>query len=354
MDQNVYQMMQMCPCFRRILRADEQLNSKTALRVLEKSYRRRQTHASVSLLEDRFVLRKKDSRGKEPFRSWLGYSEITDIQRGRRHPEFLVLSVQSANSRNKYYEVYKFKTEAEAREFERTVKEALANPEHRIRGGEAIGHETIREGTQRSRFLSHLEFQTLLDSSDEEYRSASMCELLSPTPPKGFEFVEEKSPSRVSLPAYEERYVQTAPLRTYSPPPKIKEPQVIIREPQMVIREEPIMVKQSVPIARAPQPAPVVTTVEPAREVVVKAPPPPKPSGSEGVTYIKFDPRTQNPSVAENGPVYMFTSRNNDPVPINGHEENNNTAVGYNANRTQYQNYQNMRNGGHVFYEYAS
>ncbi|CAL8089918.1 unnamed protein product [Calicophoron daubneyi] len=363
--QNVYQRIQTCPCYRKKLREGEEFKESEARQVMDNARKKRQSHATANMMEDKFTLVRTKPRGKEPFRTWLGYSEIANIQRSQKMGNFFVLSVDSANSRNRYYEVYKCKTDADAQAFENIVRQAKQDPEGKVRG-EPIGKESPKVNLSRQRTISHLEFQTLLDSSDEENRGNSVYELLSPTPPEEYDYEDKEPLSPAVQNKYKENYVRSAPAQSPSPPvarapspvfrapsPVFRAPSPVVRAPSPVVRAPSPEVRAPPPIVRTSLPTHIVTTGEPTREVAVKAPPPPKPRGSEGLTYIEFDSRTQNPSVGDNGPVYMFMCRQDAELSEDGHEDSYATRTGCGESRPSHQNNQDMRSAGQVLYEYA-
>ncbi|CAL8089935.1 unnamed protein product [Calicophoron daubneyi] len=284
-NQKLYHRLQVCTCFRETLKDRDTFSRAQAIKVMEKNFRKRQAHGYANLLEDRFTLEKSRPNGKEPFRTWLGYREITDIQRSTTKPEFFVLSILSAKTNRKYYEVYKCKSREDAQIFENTIKQAMADQDFIVRNGKPIDTVTVKDDPNRVRSMVHLEFQTSLESLEEDHRTSSMYQLTSPTPPEGYEYIEQYPQNSLPQPTYK------------APPPsspKIREPSPKIREPSPKIRAPSPRMRTPSPVAfqRA---QPVMSSV--------------KPTGTEGVTYIKFDPRTHDPLAADEGPVYMYMSR---------------------------------------------
>ncbi|CAL8089915.1 unnamed protein product [Calicophoron daubneyi] len=298
-NQKLYHRLQVCTCYRSTLKDKDSLSREQAAKILEKSLSKRQAHGFVNLLEDRFTLEKSKTGGREPFRTWLGYGEITDFQRSSTKPEFFVISIQSAKSSKKYYEVYKCKSADDAQKFESIVVQALADPEHVVRNRRAIDTMEVREDDDRIRSMAHLEFQTSLESLEEDHRTSSMYQLTSPTPPEGYEYLERELSDPVPQPAYRETYVRATPPHSPTPPLKIRTP-------------SPVLIRQ---------------TVEPVRAMAIKASPSTL-KGVDGVTYIKFDSRTNEPVIADEGPVYMYLCREERSLPQGDYGRNYKTKFG--------------------------
>ncbi|KAA0188010.1 hypothetical protein FBUS_03624 [Fasciolopsis buskii] len=280
-NQKLFARTHVCTVFRETLRTSDQFSKQNAVRVMEKNLKKRQAHGMANILEDRFTLEKAKSSGKEPFRSWLAFREIADIQRSKSKPEYFVMSVDSELSHQKYYEVYKCKSKEDAYKFESFIKQALADPDFRVRDGPVLDVVPVNEDPGRVRSIAHLEFQTSLESLHENERTSTMYQATSPTPPMGY----DREPS---------------PLPSPSPSP----PPVRVRTPI-----SPVVQRQPVVMAAAPAP-------------VYEPSPPPKrrsPSpdyrmtrtkvGLDDLTYISFDSRTRNPYESKEGPVYMYLSR---------------------------------------------
>jgi hypothetical protein len=270
---------------------------------MEKNIKKRQAHGYANLLEDRFTLEKSKQGGKEPFRTWLGYREIADIQRSSTKPEFFVISVNSTRSNRKYYEVYKCKSREDAQKFESTVRQALSNPDYMVREGQPIDVVQVKDDPNRARSMVHLEFQTSLESLDDDNRASSMYQLTSPTPPEGYDYVEEREQSPLPQPNYKETYVHAAP----SPSPSPKR----VRTPSPIPAPRPVQAVKAAPVMAT---APTYTS-----------------SGLEDVTYIQFDPRTRDPMAADEGPVYMYMYREDNTQQGNDYRNGSVTRIGNNT-----------------------
>ncbi|CAL8089923.1 unnamed protein product [Calicophoron daubneyi] len=339
-NQKLYQTIPLCTCYRYTLGEQEEFSEAKARRVLESWHQVRQAHCNANLLEDRITLQRDSPDGKEPFRSWLDYSEIQDFQRYSKKPEYFVLSIRSHSSGRRFYEVYKCKNTQDADIFERTVRRAMADPEHRLHGENALATVKVRDDPSHTRSLSHLEFQTSLESLDRDFPECSYYEQNSPTPPEGYDYVEDNQPSPLPQPVHKETYVRSAPSQSSPPPPTVRSPSptragiVMIqipssenREPTPAFTGPPATISASPPRLRTPSPVPVVRSVTPVRAQPVSSSQV-KPTGTEGVTYIEFDPRTQNPTVANNGPVYMYAYREDDSRSLNDYGNNPLTRIG--------------------------
>ncbi|KER23821.1 hypothetical protein T265_08367 [Opisthorchis viverrini] len=251
-----------CTINRETLKPGVPFRRADAERFMEKNLKKRQAHGIGNILEDRFTIEKHKSGGKDPFRSWVGYNEIVAIQRSKSKAEFFVLSVDSKSGQN-YYEVYKCKTKEDAYKFESYIKQAMEDAEHRVRDGPAIAVVSVVEDPDLRRSMVHIDFQTSQDSLDEDYRTSTVFQNTSPTPPAG-----------------------------YSTPPKARTPSPV-PVPQVVYQ----------PTVRAEAPRPP----SPRRS------PSPRPTktinGLNDVTYIKYDPRTHYPRASLDGPIYMYLQR---------------------------------------------
>lgn len=275
-NQKLYSRTHVCTVFRETLKTSEQFSKQNAIRVMEKNLKKRQAHGMANVLEDRFTLEKAKSSGKEPFRSWLAYREIADIQRSKTKPEYFVLSVDSELSHQKYYEVYKCKSKEDAYKFESYVKQALADPDSRIRDGPVLDVVPVNDEPGRVRSIAHLEFQTSFESLQGNERASTMYQATSPTPPEGYDYEESPPPApRVRTPISpvieRQKYVMAAAAPEPSPPP--------------VRRRSPT------PEYRATKPK----------------------VGLDDLTYISFDARTRRPYESSDGPVYMYLSRQVNP-----------------------------------------
>ncbi|THD27687.1 hypothetical protein D915_001584 [Fasciola hepatica] len=267
-NQKLFARTHVCTVFRETLRSTDQFSKQNAIRVMEKNFKKRQAHGMANILEDRFTLEKTKSSGKDPFRSWLAYREIADFQRSRLKPEYFVMSVDSELSHQKYYEVYKCKSKEDAYKFESFIKQALSDPDFRIRDGPVLDVVPVNEEPGRVRSIAHLEFQTSLESLNGNERTSTMYQATSPTPPEGFDVEPSPipSPSPPPMPVMQKQQIVMAPAPTYEAPPR----------------------------RRTPSPDYRVT-----RSKV----------GLDDLTYINFDSRTRNPYESDEGPVYMYLSR---------------------------------------------
>ncbi|TGZ62919.1 hypothetical protein CRM22_007173 [Opisthorchis felineus] len=252
----------LCTINRETLKPGVPFRKAEAERFMEKNLKKRQAHGIGNILEDRLTIEKHKSGGKDPFRTWVGYNEIVAIQRSKTKAEFFVLSVDSKSGQN-YYEVYKCKTKEDAYKFENYIKQAMEDAEHRVRDGPAIAVVSVVEDPDLRRSMVHIDFQTSQDSLDEDYRTSTVFQNTSPTPPAG-----------------------------YSTPPKVRTPSPV-PVPQVVYQ----------PTVRAEAPRPP----SPRRS------PSPRPTkninGLNDVTYIKYDPRTHYPRASLDGPIYMYLQR---------------------------------------------
>ncbi|CAL8089932.1 unnamed protein product [Calicophoron daubneyi] len=254
-DQKIYERLQMCTCFRETLKKGENFDEAKAINVMERNLNKRQAHGYANLLEDRFTLEKMRANGRDMFRTWLGYREITDIQRSTTRPQFFVLSIQSAMSNKRYYEVYKCHSEEDSQKFETLIREALGSPDFRIHGENTFATVAVSEEPKRERSLAHIEFQSSLESLEEDSKANGAYQQANSTASEG---CAEKAP--IPEPIHIETYVHAAP-----PPP-------------------------SSPVAA------LSVEAEQAAE-------------TECVTFIAFDTNTRQPVVSDDGPAYMYMHR---------------------------------------------
>lgn len=139
---------------------------------------------------------------------------------------------------------------------ENFIKKAMEDEQKRLRDGPVLDVVPVVENPDLRRSLVHVDFQTSLESLDDNGRASTIYQVTSPTPPDG---------------------IQYSPPRRYSP-----------IEVTSVQRMQPVM---------ASAPSPPVNKRQHSME------------GLDGMTYIAFEPKTRRPVVSENGPVYMYLSR---------------------------------------------
>ncbi|KAF8564931.1 hypothetical protein P879_09008 [Paragonimus westermani] len=269
-NQRLFLRLHVCTVFRETLRPGDQFLKATAERVMEKNLKKRQAHCSANLLENRFTLEKNKSNGKEPFRTWVGYREIEDIQRSRTKPEYFVLSVDSEKSGHKYYEVYKCKNKEEAYKFESLIRQAMEDPESRIRDKNSVAVVPVIDDPNMRRSMVHVDFQTSLESLNDNGRQ-SMYQATSPTPPSGF---------------------------GYETPPRKPSPVAVVEKQRIVQAQAP----PSPPRRYTPSPVPRRQPSPPVRAYRSI-------DGLDGITYIQVDPRTRRARESSEGPIYMYLSR---------------------------------------------
>ncbi|CAH8512769.1 unnamed protein product [Dicrocoelium dendriticum] len=183
-NQKLYFQTSVSTVFRETLKPQEQFSKNAAERVMERNLRKRQSRGTMNVLEDQFTLEKNKLGTRSPFRPYLYYREIEEIQRSKTKPEYFVLSVDSEKSGLKYYEVYKCKTADDAYKFEKYVRQAMEDPEDRIREGQALGVVPVENNPDMRRSLVYVDFQTSMESLEENDRRSGLYQpsRQSPTP----------------------------------------------------------------------------------------------------------------------------------------------------------------------------
>lgn len=267
-----------CTVYREILERKEQFLRTSAEHCMIKNIRKRQTHATMSILEDRFTLEKNKRTARAPFRSFLFYREIFDIRRNPTKPEFFVISVDSEVSGKKYYEVYKCKSREDAYKVETYIRRALEDSDKMVRSESYLSVVPVPSvGSDLHRSLLHVDFDGSVSSLEDDYRRSSI------------------------------RYnVNYAPSPDYRYRPATASPLMVIQRPlQASAKSASPAVPREISIYTSP---PSPGTRRRASSLFYL--PEKDRDGIEGdVTYLMFDGRSGNPVVNENGPIYMFCDR---------------------------------------------
>ncbi|CAH8648833.1 hypothetical protein MS3_00004289 [Schistosoma haematobium] len=107
--QHLFYETHICTIFRVNAGPAEHFSETRALYLLQKYRRKRQSHCTGSLLEDRISFERNKASGKIPFRPWVTYKEIKELYINRATPHFFVLCIDSMYSSMRYYEIYKCK-----------------------------------------------------------------------------------------------------------------------------------------------------------------------------------------------------------------------------------------------------
>ncbi|TGZ62923.1 hypothetical protein CRM22_007176 [Opisthorchis felineus] len=139
--------------FRKTLEAGEQLGPEEAIAVMKKHIRKKVARCVCFMLEDRLIFEKHKPKEKEPFRSWIAYEEIQDINRSPKKGEVFVLSIITSPEDHRYYEVYRCSKKDEAAQIEYYIQTALQDPGYRIRSGTPIDIVTVPECQERRRTI---------------------------------------------------------------------------------------------------------------------------------------------------------------------------------------------------------
>ncbi|CAH8512845.1 unnamed protein product, partial [Dicrocoelium dendriticum] len=247
-----------CTVYREILKPSEPFLKTTAEHVMNKHTRKRQAHGTANILEDRFTIEPSKSGGKTPFRPYLYYREIQDIQRSKKKPEYFVLSILSEKSDKRYYEVYKCKGKEEASRFENYVRGAMNDPEKMVRDPSYIGVVPVSQTDDLRRSLANVVFEEVPSSEEEE---------------------DEDHTVKVQKP--DTTYVEKPRVRESIPPP--------------MLQTQPAV--HAVPVQSASR-SPKLSTRSSSF-----------PSELPDVTCIYYEWKTGRPVINENGPFYMYCMR---------------------------------------------
>ncbi|GAA49673.1 hypothetical protein CLF_103388, partial [Clonorchis sinensis] len=164
--------------FRKTLEAGEQLGPEEAIAVMKKHIRKKIARCVCFMLEDRLIFEKQKPKGKEPFRSWIAYEEIQDINRSPQKREVFVLSINTSRENHRYYEVYRCSKKDEAAQIEHYIQTALQDPEYRIRTGTPIDIVTVPVCQERRRTIEGLCLDDVPEeetSNEEEVKGGQHC-----------------------------------------------------------------------------------------------------------------------------------------------------------------------------------
>ncbi|KER23819.1 hypothetical protein T265_08365 [Opisthorchis viverrini] len=159
--------------FRKTLEAGEQLGPEEAIAVMKKHIRKRVARCVCFMLEDRLIFEKHKPKGKEPFRSWIAYEEIQDINRSPRKREVFVLSIITNREDHRYYEVYRCNKKDEAAQVEHYIQTALQDPGYRIHCGTPIDIVTVPEYQEKRRTIEGVCLENVSEgetSNEEELK----------------------------------------------------------------------------------------------------------------------------------------------------------------------------------------
>ncbi|CAH8564269.1 unnamed protein product [Schistosoma turkestanicum] len=156
--QHLFYETHVCAIFRVRANAAEHFTETRALQLLEKYRRKRQSHCTGSLLEDRISFERNKSSGKIPFRPWVTYKEIKEIFINRVRPVFFVLCIDSMYSTMKYYEIYKCKIPETAQTVCDYIRRAMTDTDKVLRDLTAI-RQVFVDDVGRVRSVSNFELE---------------------------------------------------------------------------------------------------------------------------------------------------------------------------------------------------
>ncbi|TNN20080.1 hypothetical protein EWB00_005445 [Schistosoma japonicum] len=126
--QHIILQVHVCAIHRTTVRDTSDFSKETALKYIEKYHKRRRSHCSASLLEDRFCLRRVKQSGKVPFHPWIVYNEIKHIFISSTRPEFFALCIESNQDLQKFIEIYKCKSAEDVKQIESKITQAINDP----------------------------------------------------------------------------------------------------------------------------------------------------------------------------------------------------------------------------------
>ncbi|KAK4475199.1 hypothetical protein MN116_002278 [Schistosoma mekongi] len=131
--QHIILQVHVCAIYRVTVYDTLDFREETALKYIEKYHKRRRSHCSASLLEDRFCLRRVKQSGKVPFHPWIVYNEIKHIFISSKRPEFFALCIESNQDLQKFIEIYKCKSSEDVKQIENKIKQAINDPDKLLR-----------------------------------------------------------------------------------------------------------------------------------------------------------------------------------------------------------------------------
>ncbi|CAH8512797.1 unnamed protein product [Dicrocoelium dendriticum] len=274
-----------CTVYRHILNANERFVKLKAEQIMSKHMKKRQAHGIANILEDRFTIERHKTGGKDPFRPYLYYREIEDIQRSKRKPKYFVLSIQSEISGKKYYEVYKCKLDADAAKFEKYIRQAMEDEEKKVRDTSYLAVVPVAQPVDNRRSILNLDFLVgdTSDEEDEEHEDDDDRE-------------EEKRDEPAVVEMEEVKQVAQQP----SPYPPIEvERQTVI--PVAASAESRLI---------APSPVYAPSFLE-----------------MEHITYIFYECTSGRPIINDVGPFYMYCVRRESEYSRHSTDLNDNTAL---------------------------
>ncbi|CAH8288110.1 unnamed protein product [Heterobilharzia americana] len=156
--QHLFYETHICPIYRITASPAEQYTETRALVLLEKYHRKRQSHCTGSLLEDRISFERTKSSGKIPFRPWVSYKEIKELYLSRARPQYFVLCIDSMYSSNKYYEIYKCKIPETLQSVAEYIRRAMDDTDKVLRDLTSIRQVVVDE-IGRVRSVSNFEVE---------------------------------------------------------------------------------------------------------------------------------------------------------------------------------------------------
>lgn len=200
-----------CTIYRVTLLSNESFSEAKALTLVDKYRKKRQAHCDGSLLEDRIGFERTKTTGKVPFRPWVAYKEIMYLYVSQAHPEYFVMCIDSERSHQKYYEIYKCKTQEHTRKVEELLRKAMNNPDKILQDANALRQVSVVEN-DRVRSLAHFEVQESRDSTGEPVNEH---------PPHGYTHsssspqLVKRAPSPVTVASTKQIHVNAAPKSNY-------------------------------------------------------------------------------------------------------------------------------------------
>ncbi|KAK4475201.1 hypothetical protein MN116_002280 [Schistosoma mekongi] len=156
--QHLFYETHICTIYRVNASPAEHFNETKALYLLEKYRRKRQSHCTGSLLEDRISFERNKASGKIPFRPWVTYKEIKEIYMNRSRPHFFVLCIDSMYSTMRYYEIYKCKIPETAQTVSEYLRRAMNDQDKVLRDLTSI-RQVYVDDIGRVRSVSNFELE---------------------------------------------------------------------------------------------------------------------------------------------------------------------------------------------------
>ncbi|CAH8874469.1 unnamed protein product [Trichobilharzia szidati] len=156
--QHLFYETHICPVYRINANPAELYSEARALTLLEKYHRKRQSHCTGSLLEDRISFERNKSSGKIPFRPWVSYKEIKELFLSRTRPQFFVLCIDSMYSANRYYEIYKCKISETSQTVAEYLRRAMSDKDKVLRDLTSI-RQVVVDDVGRVRSVSNFEVE---------------------------------------------------------------------------------------------------------------------------------------------------------------------------------------------------